>query len=82
VGNSRSASRNSFGEAEAERELLVVSRRPDSHCDRLIVDPDLQRLFHGKPIGLTAAGIRKTDVAAAAYTGASTARSPAIARSA
>ena len=37
-------------DAEAERELLVVPRRPHRHRDRAAVDADLERLLDGDPV--------------------------------
>ncbi len=36
---------------EAERQLLIVSRRPHRHRERLAGDPDLQRLLDGDAVG-------------------------------
>lgn len=36
---------------EAERQLLIVSRRPRRHRERLAGDPDLQRLLDGDAVG-------------------------------
>src|SRR5207302_2002006 len=41
-----------FGEAEAERELFVVTRCPHRHCDGAAADPDLERLLDGDVVAL------------------------------
>ena len=41
-----------FGDAEAERELLVVPRRPHRHRDRVAADADLERLLDRDLIAL------------------------------
>ncbi len=45
VGHSRGHGLEPFGDAEPERELLVVARRPHRHGDGLAADPDLERLL-------------------------------------
>ena len=45
-----------FGEAEAERQLLVVARRPHRDRHRLAVDADLERLLDRDLVGLVRAG--------------------------
>jgi len=51
-----------FGEAEAERELLVVPRRPHRHRDRHAADADLERLLDGDVVALRAALRQPDDV--------------------
>jgi hypothetical protein len=52
--------REPFGEAEAEGELLVVSRRPHRHGDRLAVDADLERFLDCDGVAF-GHGVGKTD---------------------
>ena len=54
VGDARGDGRQPFGEAEAERKLLVVARRPHRDRDGLAPDPDLERLLHGDEVLLDA----------------------------
>jgi hypothetical protein len=59
-GRRRSTGGEPFGEAEPERQLLVVARRAHRHRDRLPVDADLEGLFHGDCIPLPD-GTRQAD---------------------
>ena len=54
VGHARARRPQPLGEAEAERELLVVPRRPHRDRDRLAADPDLERLLDGDEVGSVA----------------------------
>ena len=49
-GRPRVERANPFGEAEAERELLVVAGSPHRHRDGRAVDADLERLLDGEAI--------------------------------
>ena len=72
VGEARARRPQPLGEAEAERELLVVPGRPHRDRDGPSADPDLERLLDGDagPLGL-AAGSRSDLDGAVLYGGAS-----------
>ena len=61
-GSRASLRLQSLGEAEAERELLVVARGPHRDGDRLAADPDLERLLDGDLVALGRAGREPEDV--------------------
>ena len=65
-----------LGEAEAERELLVVPRRPHRHRDRLAADPDLERLLDRDRLVARRAcpGMRRARTPRVEYGGASAGR--------
>ena len=46
---------NPLGDAEAERELLVVSRRPHRDGDGHAADTNLERFLDCEPVGLDVA---------------------------
>ena len=56
VRNAGAERRQAFGEAEPERELLVVSGRPHGHGHRHAADPDLEGLFDGDHVAVLPTG--------------------------
>ena len=62
VGQTRLTRLQPLGQTEAERELLVVSRRPHRDGDGPPRDPDLERLLDGYPVALGRAGRKPEDV--------------------
>ena len=80
-GSRAAAGSQAFGEAEAERELLVVPRRPHRHGDRPPADPDLERLLDRDQVALARpCGSRRTSTRAAEYGGATSASFSALMR--